>query len=98
MTWLEKLFRGINIRWMHSLTRNEAADLIERFLNGESRDNEWGSFLDEYFGSDVVIEQVRREIDGIQQHYPAEDGSKEFCSEEGLYRIKQLIPMLRKPT
>ncbi len=88
-SWAKKIFLD--------MTRDEAADLLVRFLSGKSEHQEFVHFLREAPKHDKAILNASCEIAALPQKFPANVNSADFCNSEGLQRIRELVRMLRGP-
>lgn len=77
------------------MTREEAADLLDRFLEGKTKGWEFGNFVDEYSGGDELLLRVSTEVCHINRDYPPEKGKGGYCNDEGMRRIRELAQLLR---
>ena len=78
------------------MTREEAADILDRFLEGKGDGWEFSNFVDEYSGDDELIIRVSTEVCHINRDYPPSTGERRYCNEEGMRRIRELEQLLRR--
>jgi hypothetical protein len=85
--WAKKVFTDI--------TRQEAAELLYRFLKGRSEQNEFQQFLNAPLKHDQLIRSASREIIAIPKKFPPKRNSGAFCGDDGLRRIDELSKQLQ---
>ena len=77
------------------MTRAEAADFIDAFLDG-SLDDPWA--WDDFCGlraSDPTIEEVRNRCAAARYECPPPPGSVRYCGDEGVRVMRELARALR---
>ncbi len=77
------------------IARLEAAETIERFVEGRSDAYEWDDFISRP-ADDPFIEKIRAECAELPTRFPATMPS-EYCNEAGAFRLKELAAHLRSP-
>ncbi len=75
------------------LTREEVADIIERFLDGTSGPSDWGDFCSVSI-KDPDLDEIRRQCCQVMDVFPATKKGH-YCSEEGFRLLRGLISKLR---
>lgn len=78
---------------MATITREEAAQLIERFVNLEADPYEWDDFTSKRY-TDPLIEHVRAECVDVHEAFPPTIRGT-YCSDEGMGRLRELAATLR---
>jgi hypothetical protein len=79
---------------MRPLTGTDIADIIQRFLDGTSRDSwEWDDFISVPL-ADPVLETVRRRCAGLRDEFPPPTPDS-YCGPEGRDVLRHLIARLR---
>ena len=79
---------------MKELTAEDVADIIERFLDGTSRDRwEWDDFISVPL-TDPVLEAVRQRCGQVRDDFPPPTGIG-YCGPEGEELLRKLAEGLR---
>ena len=78
-----------------TVTRQEAATLIERFLAGSCGPWDWDEFTS-VTQQDAAVERARRKCVEVRDEYPA-TVSHEYCSSAGRGILRALAAELREP-
>jgi hypothetical protein len=79
-------------------TRDEVADLIERFVAGNVGEWEWDGFIS-VRSADPAIEHVRQQCDEIHDAFPDRWDPHRYCSDAGRQELLRLAARLRgQPT
>jgi hypothetical protein len=77
------------------MTRTEAADLIDAFVDGSVDDPwAWDDFCS-LRASDPAIEEARVQCAAARDDYPPPPGSARYCGDEGLRVLRQFARRLR---
>jgi hypothetical protein len=79
------------------LSRAAAADVIERFLSGQTDEYEWDDFTSCRY-SDAAVDEAARRSCAVRDEHPPPPGSHAYCSESGLAALRQVALRLRKST
>jgi hypothetical protein len=74
------------------MTKEEVADVIERFINDESIDDEWDEFECVPI-NDPYLDGISEYIVGPHEKFPEEG---KYCSEEGVKEMKAIVEELRR--
>jgi hypothetical protein len=82
-------------QWFKDISRLEVADIINRFLLGQSEHNEFKHFLSEPIEHDELIKGIRHEIREIFSEYSIENCSVTLCSDDKVRRIQFLSDTLK---
>lgn len=78
---------------MNSLSRDEVAGILERFLAGTSGDWEWDDFLSSPV-KDPVLNEIRLRCSKLDSEFPPEKAG-EFCNSRGRELIRDYAVRLR---
>jgi len=76
------------------MTKEEAADLLERFVKGGIGDYEFDDFLI-FRHKDPLVFYVASVVSNIDHDYPP-DKPGYYCNEAGLQRLLELAALLRE--
>jgi len=77
-----------------SVTRTEAAEILERFLDGTS--GGWGHETLEYaVVEDPLILEVQRRFVSLPNEFPPAPGSRAYCGPEGSQVLREYVEKLR---
>ncbi|HEX8170569.1 MAG TPA: hypothetical protein VF824_08515 [Thermoanaerobaculia bacterium] len=77
-----------------SMRPQEVADLIERFVSGQSERNEWDDFISVAL-DDPALDQIRIAAGTIPERYPP-DEPRTYCSDEGARHLLELANAARE--
>jgi hypothetical protein len=77
-----------------SRSAQEAADLIERFLDGNIGDHEWDDFTSVKLRA-PFLDGIRLVCVGVHDAFPAPVGSGRYCSDDGLALLRSLAEHLK---
>jgi hypothetical protein len=75
------------------MTGNEAADIIERFVNHTDGNWDWDDFIS-ISVDDPEIESIRKECNRTHENFPP-DSAKGWCNPQGVERLLELARKLR---
>ncbi len=75
-------------------TREELADLIEKFLDGTGGQWDWDDFTSIKL-RDPDLERIRERCVAIANDYPSNKRT-EYCSPQGLKVLRSIVAELRK--
>jgi len=93
LQWLRELWNKES-----DLTRNEAADLLERFVDGTCDPWEFDDFTSVRH-KDPFVQWAAHTSARMDADYPPERNRRgAFCSEAGLARFREIIALLRDET
>ena len=90
---ITQLLERLKLRRWGSMSRREAAEIIELFLIGKE-DHRFSNFLD-YKVEDPLLGEIQAELNDIEREYPSRPGCNEYCNPEGIHRIRSLLTKLR---
>ncbi len=74
-------------------SRSEVIEEIEKFLNGKGGAYDWDDFVTLRI-RDSKLDAIRIECCELRDKYPPE-GKRQYCSDEGLARLRQILNQLR---
>ena len=77
------------------LTREEAADIIARFLAGTGEEWEWDDFTSVPVKGDLELNAVALFCNLVHDIYPP-DGTGEYCDSEGRQVLHRIETYLRR--
>jgi hypothetical protein len=75
------------------LTRLEAANLIERFLDGRCGPSDWDDFTSVHY-QDALIESAARRCASVRDEYPPAN-ARGYCNSKGLEVLRSIAAELR---
>ena len=75
------------------LTRLDAANLIQRFLDGSCGPYDWDDFTSVHY-QDPVIEAAVQRCVSVRDEYPP-DNARGYCNSQGLEVLRSIIAKLR---
>jgi len=76
------------------LTPGEAADLIDRFVEGRTGRWEWDDFVGVRY-VDPLLEKARLECVLVHDRFPSNDPHR-YCSKEGIEVLRGIASQLRQ--
>ena len=76
-------------------TKEEVISEIEKFLMDEGGAYDWDDFLSVPIKNDRELDAIRIECDGLRDKYPPRSNCRQFCSDEGMRRLQELLSGLR---
>ncbi len=78
-------------------TKEEIAELIERFINGEDvlKFYEWDDFVSVRL-RDPLLEKIRRRCSEIEKEFPVPGKEGLFVNEEGMKVLRAYVKELRE--
>lgn len=77
------------------MSRGEAADMIERFVDGICRQRDWDDFCS-WPIIDPHLDSIRLRCAGLPQEFPSVAPGP-YCSQAGLDVLRQIVRDLREP-
>lgn len=78
---------------MRAITRKDAAEAIENFVNDTVEPHDWDDFTSGRI-SDPEVDRIRQECIAVQTRFPARTPG-EYCNEEGSRYLLELARQLR---
>ncbi len=78
---------------MVEMTKCEAADLIESFLNNVTGDWDWDDFIS-VRQSDPELETIRKRSAGLPEEFPPVEKGH-YCGPQGIGVLKEFVVSLR---